>query len=67
MFPFMSILKCTKIFPLITMAFGLSETDTLTAFIIISIIINTIFMLYIAMRLVIKLMQSSKARLSLKW
>lgn len=65
--PFMGILNSTKIFPLLQMAFGWDEVSSVNIFIILSILVNSIFLFYIAFRLILKLIRGTKSKLSLKW
>ena len=66
MVPFMSILNASKIFPLFMMAFNLSENESISYFLIISIFLNSLFITYIAFRLFLKLFKNNK-NLDKKW
>ena len=63
--PFMALLECTKIFPLIQYALELN--DTLTSFIYTCLMINLVFLLYILFRAVLRIVNQNTRKEDYEW
>lgn len=67
MIPVVEVLNCAKLFPLISLASSSDEENQLIPFIIISLIFNIIFLGYIAVRLILRLLRNESSKDMQKW